>query len=312
MIELQGVTKRYEKTVAVAGIDYRFRPGKLTGFLGPNGAGKSTTIRMIMNIIAPDSGRITAGGEPLSEAFRNRLGYLPEERGLYKKMKVLDHLVFSGGLKGLARGEARRRGLAWLERLGLADRAQSKVEDLSKGMQQKIQFAGTLLHEPELVLLDEPFSGLDPLNVDAFKAILLELRTRGVTLIFSTHMMEQAEQLCDEIALIDSGRLVLSGTLAELRAGYGRSNLRVRFAGDGGVLRSDPRVASYSEPKPGLAELRLTDADQVSAVLRDWSARLAIDHFEVMVPSLHNIFIHTVTAGAGAGARQEGGAAWTR
>lgn len=310
MIELQGVTKRYEKTVAVAGIDYRFQPGKLTGFLGPNGAGKSTTIRMIMNIIAPDSGRITAGGEPLSEAFRNRLGYLPEERGLYKKMKVLDHLVFSGSLKGLARGEARRRGIAWLERLGLADRAQSKVEDLSKGMQQKIQFAGTLLHEPELVLLDEPFSGLDPLNVDAFKAILLELRTKGVTLIFSTHMMEQAEQLCDEIALIDRGRLVLDGTLAELRAGYGRSNLRVRFAGESGVLRSDPRVAAYSEPTPGLAELRLRDADQASAVLRDWSARLAIDHFEVMVPSLHNIFIHTVTAGAGA--HQEGGPAWTR
>jgi len=310
VIELQGVTKHYEKTVAVAGIDYRFEPGKLTGFLGPNGAGKSTTIRMIMNIIAPDAGRITAGGQPLSEAFRNRLGYLPEERGLYKKMKVLEHLVFSGSLKGLGRGEARRRGLRWLERLGLAERAQSKVEDLSKGMQQKIQIAGTLLHEPELVLLDEPFSGLDPLNVDAFKAILLELRAQGVTLIFSTHMMEQAEQLCDEIALGDRGRLVLAGTLAELRAGYGRNHLRVRFAGDAGVLRGDPRVAAYSEREPGLAELRLADAAQASAALRDWSARLAIDHFEVMVPSLHNIFIRTVTAGAGA--PPEGGLAWTR
>jgi ABC-2 type transport system ATP-binding protein len=309
VIELQGVTKRYDKTIAVDGIDYRFQPGKLTGFLGPNGAGKSTTIRMIMNIIAPDAGRITAGGEPLSEAFRNRLGYLPEERGLYKKMKVIDHLTFFGSLKGLARGEAKRRSLAWLEQLGLAERAQSKVEDLSKGMQQKIQFAGTLLHEPELVLLDEPFSGLDPLNVDAFKDVLLGLKAKGCTLIFSTHMMEQAEQLCDEIALIDKGRLVLAGTLPALRASFGRSNLRVRFQGDSAVLREDARVAAYSEPAPGLAELRLVDAGLVSAVLRDWSARLEIDHFEVIVPSLHNIFIQTVTAG---GAARREGAAWTR
>ncbi len=309
MIELQGVTKRYDKTIAVDGIDYRFQPGKLTGFLGPNGAGKSTTIRMIMNIIAPDSGRITAGGLPLSESFRNRLGYLPEERGLYKKMKVIDHLTFFGTLKGLKRGEAKRRSLAWLEKLGLAERAQSKVEDLSKGMQQKIQFAGTLLHEPELVLLDEPFSGLDPLNVDAFKEVLLGLKAKGCTLIFSTHMMEQAEQLCDEIALIDKGRLVLAGTLPALRASFGRSNLRVRFAGDAAILREDARVADYGEPAPGLAELRLVDAGLVSAVLRDWSARLEIEHFEVMVPSLHNIFVHTVTA---AGAARQEGATWTR
>ncbi|MCB9515264.1 MAG: ATP-binding cassette domain-containing protein [Candidatus Latescibacteria bacterium] len=306
MIELQGVTKRYDRTVAVDGIDYRFQPGKLTGFLGPNGAGKSTTIRMIMNIIAPDSGRITAGGEPLTEDFRNRLGYLPEERGLYKKMKVLDHLVFFGSLKGLSRGEARRRGQAWLDRLGLADRAQGKVEDLSKGMQQKIQFAGTLLHEPELILLDEPFSGLDPINAEALKDIMLELKRAGRTVIFSTHMMDQAEKLCDEIALINKGQLVLSGALSALRASFGRSNLRVRFVGDAGVLRGDARVVSFQETEPGLAELRLADGHAPGEVLREWSARLDIDHFEVIVPSLHNIFIQTVTAPAAAA---EGGAA---
>lgn len=299
MIELQGVTKRYEGAVAVDGIDYSFKPGKVTGFLGPNGAGKSTTIRMIMNIIAPDEGRISVGGESLSEAFRNRLGYLPEERGLYKKMKVIDHLVFFGNLKGLSRSEGRRRGMAWLERLDLAGRAQGKVEDLSKGMQQKLQFVGTLLHEPQLVLLDEPFSGLDPINTEALKDIMLELRAEGRTVIFSTHMMDQAEKLCDDIALIDEGRLVLQGELESIRASFGHGQLRLRFSGDGDLIRNDPRVSRFVAGEDGMVELRIDDEAAVPAALRAWSAALDISHFEVIVPSLHNIFIQTVTAAGG-------------
>jgi ABC-2 type transport system ATP-binding protein len=299
VIELHGVSKRFDGKTAVDAIDYRFATGRVTGFLGPNGAGKSTTIRMVMNIIAPDAGRITAGGEPLSEAFRNRLGYLPEERGLYKKMRVLDHMVFFGSLKGLSRAEARRRALAWLERLGLADRAQGEVDELSKGMQQKVQFASTLLHEPELVLLDEPFSGLDPINTDVLRDIMMELRAAGCTVIFSTHMMEQAERLCDEIALIDEGRLVLAGELDAVRSSFGRRHLRVHFQGEDSVLADDPRVERCQFPAPGRAELDLRDEKDVPAVARDWSARLSLSHFEVIVPSLHNIFIQTVRAAGG-------------
>jgi len=299
VIELHGVSKRFDGKTAVDAIDYRFATGRVTGFLGPNGAGKSTTIRMIMNIIAPDAGRITAGGEPLSEAFRNRLGYLPEERGLYKKMRVLDHMVFFGSLKGLSRGEARRRSLAWLERLDLADRAHGEVDELSKGMQQKVQFASTLLHEPELVLLDEPFSGLDPINTEILKDIMMELRAAGRTIIFSTHMMEHAERLCDEIALIDEGRLVLSGELDAVRRSFGRRHLRVHFQGDEAVLVDDPRVARCEFPAPGRAEIDLRDEGDVPDAAREWSARLAVSHFEVIVPSLHNIFIETVRAAGG-------------
>jgi ABC-2 type transport system ATP-binding protein len=295
VIELQGVYKRFNGVAAVDGVDTRFGAGRLTGFLGPNGAGKSTTIRMIMGIILPDSGRILAGERPLVDSLRDRFGYLPEERGLYRKMKVLEHLCFFAALKGLPRALARRRAMGWLERLDLADWSQNRVEDLSKGMQQKIQFMGALLHEPDLILLDEPFSGLDPINTEVLKDIMLELKAEGRTVIFSTHMMDHAERLCDDIVLIDRGRLLLAGSTAELRASFGRSHLRVRFSGDGGKIAADPRVESYRETAPGEAELKLADESEVSRVLRDWSAALDLNHFEVILPSLHNIFIQTVS-----------------
>ncbi len=295
MIQLESVTKSFGGTRAVDEVSYVFEPGKLTGFLGPNGAGKSTTIRMVMNILVPDSGSILSSGQPLDDAFRNRVGYLAEERGLYTDMKVIDHLVFFGTLKDMPRSAARRAGMDWLERLGLADRAQGKVKEMSKGMQQKIQFAGTLLHDPEIVLMDEPFSGLDPVNTESLKEILLDLKKRGKTVIFSTHMMDQAERLCDEIALIDRGKLVLSGSLAGVRESFGRGHLRVRFKGDGGIIEKDSRVARYQERAGGgEAELQLADEGEIPSVVRDWSARLELSHFEPMAPSLHNIFISTV------------------
>jgi ABC-2 type transport system ATP-binding protein len=294
VIELHEVSKSFDGTPAVDQVSLDFAPGKVTGFLGPNGAGKTTTIRMIMNIIIPDSGQITAGGSPLGDSFRNLFGYLPEERGMYKKMKVIEHLIFFGTLKGMSRRVARERSMVWLTRLELGDRAGSKVEDLSKGMQQKIQFIGSLLHEPELVLLDEPFSGLDPINTEVLRDIMLDLKEQGKTVIFSTHMMEQAEQLCDDIILMDQGRVVLSGGLTGVRSSFGKGHLRVRYSGDGAVIKNDPCVSRFVEGEPGRAELSLHDEKDVPRAIREWSSRLEITHFEVITPSLHNIFIQTV------------------
>ncbi|MCP4548317.1 MAG: ATP-binding cassette domain-containing protein [bacterium] len=294
MIELNRICKAFDGTLAVDDVSYKFKPGGITGFLGPNGAGKSTTIRMIMNILIPDSGTIQVDGQPLSESFRNNLGYLPEERGLYKKMKVIDHLIFFGSLKGMSRSDARRKGMRWLERLDLGKRATSKVEDLSKGMQQKIQFLGTLMHDPELILLDEPFSGLDPINTEVLQKIMLDLKGSRRTVIFSTHMMDQAEQLCDNIILIDKGRIVLNGELATVRSSFGRKQLRVKFTGDTAVVKNDRRVAHFEKKAEGEVELQLHDEKDVPEVARDWSERLALHHFEVITPSLHNIFIKTV------------------
>ena len=294
MIQLEAVSKRFGDKPAVDEVTYVFEPGKLTGFLGPNGAGKSTTIRMVMNILAPDEGRILAKGQALDNAFRNRVGYLAEERGLYGDMKVIDHLIFFGSLKDMSRSAARKEGMAWLERLGLADRAQGKVKELSKGMQQKIQFAGTLLHDPDIVLMDEPFSGLDPVNTEALQDIFVELRGKGKTVIFSTHMMDQADRLCDEIALIDRGKLVLSGPLKGIRESFGRGHIRIRVSGDARVIKEDHRVKRFHERGEGEVELQLADEKDVSLVARDWSARLDLRHFEAVTPSLHNIFIMTV------------------
>ncbi len=294
MIQLEEVSKSFGENRAVDGVSYVFKPGKLTGFLGPNGAGKSTTIRMVMNILVPDEGRILSEGLPLDNSFRNRVGYLPEDRGLYGDMKVIDHLVFFGSLKDMSRFAARKQGLDWLDRLGLSDRSQAKVKELSKGMQQKIQFAGTLLHDPDVILMDEPFSGLDPVNTESLKDIMMEMRGRGKTVIFSTHMMDHAERLCDEIVLIDDGRLVLSGSLGDVRRSFGRGHLHIRFRGDGALVRRDRRVAECRDLNEGDMELRLHDEADIPQVARDWSAKLDMIHFEPVTPSLHNIFIRTV------------------
>jgi ABC-2 type transport system ATP-binding protein len=249
---------------------------------------------MVMNILVPDEGRILSEGRPLDNSFRNRVGYLPEDRGLYGDMKVIDHLMFFGTLKDMSRIAARKQGLDWLDRLGLGDRAQAKVKELSKGMQQKIQFAGTLLHDPDIILMDEPFSGLDPVNTESLKDIMMEMRGRGKTVIFSTHMMDHAERLCDEIVLIDDGHLVLSGSMGEVRESFGHGHLRVRFRGDGSLLRRDGRVAECRDLSDGDMELRLHDEKDIPDVARDWSAKLDLVHFEPVIPSLHNIFMQTV------------------
>jgi ABC-2 type transport system ATP-binding protein len=288
--------------------------GGIFGLLGPNGAGKSTTIRLIMSILAPDEGRITLFGTGQdSRTLSARIGYLPEERGLYKKMKVLDHLVFLGEVKGIARGDARTRALAWLERLELGAWAQRKVEDLSKGMQQKVQFAGALLHEPELVILDEPFSGLDPINAQVMKDIVLEIARSGRTVLFSTHVMEQAERMCDRVAIIARGKLVVNGTVAQVKADFGGRHVALGFAHGrerAEAVLADPRLVARLDDYGASAELKMAEgADPERLLAALVQAGVGLRRFEIVEPSLQAIFIAKVGAEAAAPLPAAAGAA---
>src|SRR5579863_519413 len=240
-VELINIRKCYDEFVAVADLSLCVRPGGIYGLLGPNGAGKTSTIRMIMGIIVPDSGRISAFGGALGRAHMNQFGYLPEERGLYKKMKVLEHLVFLGQLKGLNSTDATTRARHWCERFELNAWTGKKVEELSKGMQQKVQFLGAILHDPKLIVMDEPFAGLDPANAVGLKDALLELAKGGTTILLSTHRMDQAERLCQSICLINHGRMVLAGDLNQIKGRYGRASVQIKYEGDASFLR-EPRL----------------------------------------------------------------------
>ena len=298
---VESVTKRFSGHTAVNKLSMDVYPGGIFGLLGPNGAGKSTTIRLIMGILEPDQGRVSLfGSSEGSRKLSARIGYLPEERGLYKKMKVLDHLIFLGETKGMSRTDARRRAQAWLERLGVADWAMKKVEDLSKGMQQKVQFAGALLHEPELVILDEPFSGLDPVNAQVMKDIVVDIARSGRTVLFSTHVMEQAERMCDRIAIIARGETVVSGTVAQVKADFGGRHVALGFSHDrerATAILADPRLIARVDDYGASAELKMADgADPeqlLAALVREG---VGLRRFEVVEPSLQAIFIAKVGA----------------
>src|SRR6202050_5215218 len=242
-ITLENVTKSYDSVTAVNGVNLRVRQGAILGLLGPNGAGKTTTIRMIMNILVPDEGTIRVLDQPVSDATRDIIGYLPEERGLYPRMKVRDIIVFLAALHGLTEEEAGRRAKDWLDRLGLAEWSGKKLVDLSKGMQQKVQFITAVIHKPPLVILDEPFSGLDPVNAATIKDAMLEMRDQGSTVILSTHRMEQVEKMCDSICLINHGRNVLDGDLRAIKQSYGKNTLQVEFTGPESFL-SNPSITN--------------------------------------------------------------------
>lgn len=293
-IEIRDVVKRYGDFTAVDHVSLTVPRGAVYGLLGPNGAGKSSTIRMLLRIMLPDEGSIRVLGDDVSALNVDRIGYLPEERGLYKKMKVGDLLIFFAEIKGVARAEARKRAAEWLERMGLLDRATRPVEELSKGMQQKIQFIATVIHEPELLVLDEPFSGLDPVNAGVLKDIILDYRRRGHTIVFSTHQMDQVEKLCEHICLINRGQVVLSGTLAAVKKQYGHNGVSVRFSGDGTFLKSLPDVASFQDNGNELF-LRLRDGADAARVLDAARGRIDILRFEVAEPSVHDIFIERVS-----------------
>ena len=296
-ISLRGVVKAFGDFRAVDDVTLDIPAGGIFGLLGPNGAGKSTTIRMIMDIIRPDTGTITVLGKPAPENVRNHVGYLPEERGLYKKMKVLDVLEFQGSLKGKTPKDARAEAKVWLGKLEIADWAEKKVEELSKGMQQKIQFAAAVLGNPPILILDEPFSGMDPVNQNLFKDQILDLNRQGTTIVFSTHQMETAERLCKEIALINKGQLVLSGPLAKIKAGFGKNSLLLEYDGDGSFLEGLPGVARV-DAFGSYSEIRLEAGADPQSILRAVAGRLNVSKFEIVAPTLHNIFIEKVGGAA--------------
>jgi len=297
-ITLDGITKRFGDVVAVDDVSLRVPQGCIYGFLGPNGAGKTTTIRIIMSIFYPDAGQISVLGSPNPEAVKDRLGYLPEEKGLYKKMKTGELVAYFGKLKGLSTAVARERAKALLVEFGLGDWIDKNTEALSKGMGQKVQILSTLIHEPELVILDEPFAGLDPVNVQVVRDLILEMKRQGRTVIFSTHVMEQAEQICDYIFLINKGHKVLDGTLAEARAS-GDKAVVIDYEGDGSILQRLPGVRHMNDAGK-TAEIFLAEGTNPQDILAQLVGQLQIRRFDTREPSLHEVFIRAVGGDADA------------
>jgi len=292
-LALHGVNKAFGDLQAVDSLELQIPSGSIFGLLGPNGAGKTTTIRMVMGIILPDSGRIEILGEPNSMKARDRIGYLPEERGLYRKMRVAETLTFFAELKGVRPRQAKKRIEEWLERFELAEYAQSKVEELSRGMQQKMQFISTMLHDPDLIILDEPFTGLDPINTRLLLDVILEQHEQGKTIVFSTHLMEQVEKLCDSICLINKGKQVLGGNLREIKAGFGQRNVVLEFDGDPSFLTPDGTVAEVTDFGNHF-EIRLREGADPQELLRRALEHGRVFRFEVTEPSLNEIFIKAV------------------
>jgi ABC-2 type transport system ATP-binding protein len=287
-IEIRDVTKTFGEHVAVDDLSLDVPEGSIYGFIGPNGSGKTTTLRMIMNILLPDRGEIRVLGRTASGAARDEVGYLPEERGLYRKMKVRRLLQYYGLLKGARPAGIERESAFWLDRLELTKWADHRVDALSKGMSQKVQFIATVVSRPKIVILDEPFSGLDPVNADVLREAVLELRRRGETIVFSTHDMGVAERMCDRIFMIFRGRKVLDGTLDEIQSRYGHDTVRVKTGAGPAALGGLEDVESVSD-FGNLQEVRLTGDTQ--QFLQRLAARTPIFHFEVARPSLHDIFV---------------------
>jgi ABC-2 type transport system ATP-binding protein len=296
IVELNHVRKVYDTKVAVADLSFAIEPGTMFGLLGPNGSGKTSSIRMMIGITVPDSGTVSLFGKPFTRSVLARIGYLPEERGLYKKMNVLDQLVFLGRLHYIDTSVATERARNWAEKLQISEALGKKTEDLSKGMQQKIQFIATLLHDPALIIMDEPFSGLDPVNASLLMDTLVELRSAGKAILFSTHRMDQVEKLCDNIALIHRGHLVLSGSMRQIKSSYPRNRIHIHFEGGDGFLRH-PSVESLKR-YPGQAEIKLrpsaTLADDAQSLLASALQYARVTQFQVTEPTLEEIFIEKV------------------
>lgn len=294
ILAVRDVVKSFASVRAVDGVSFNVRRGTITGLLGRNGAGKTTTIRMITGIFMPDSGAIEWLGDAAKGAlYRDHIGYLPEERGLYKQMKVVEQLIFLAEIKGRKPADVRPKINQWLERFELTEKRDAKVEELSKGNQQKVQLIGTLLHDPDLIILDEPQSGLDPVNMVLVRNLLRDLKEEGKTILLSTHMMGEAERMADDIVLIHKGRVVLAGDIDQVRASFGKNTLHVEYDGDGAFLEGLPEVKRASIVN-NAAELSLVEGADPQNVLVAAMGKLRIRKFELASPSLEEIFIEQV------------------
>ena len=296
-LHVDSVVKRYGDFLAVDHISFEAQPGRILGVLGPNGAGKSSTIRMVTHITLPDEGCITFGGQEVGPWSQEIMGYLPEERGLYKKLKVGEQVVYFAELRGLSRSDATTRMRTWLARLGAADWEGKKVEELSKGMAQKVQFISTLVHEPELVILDEPFSGLDPINADLLKEVVHEIRQAGRTVLFASHRMEQVEELCDDICLINKGKVVLSGPVRDVKRSFGRDTILLEYEGSDAWLDALAAEGSVriEDRTHGRATVHLNEGVDGTRVLDAATAGAdTLYRFHMAEPSLREIFVRTV------------------
>ncbi len=292
-VSITKVSKSFEQVRAVQDLTLQIRQGEIYGLLGPNGAGKTTTIRMLLRILMPDSGTIEILGQPNTRAISDQVGYLPEERGLFKRMTIIDLIKFFAELKGMPAKTAIPLADKWLERVELKEWRNKKVEELSKGMQQKIQFICTILHQPRVVILDEPFSGLDPVNTNLIKDIMLELVQNGSTIIFSTHLMDQAEKLCDSLCLINRGQSVLQGKLAEIKAGFGKNRCRLRYDGDARFLQDKTLVSKYDDYGQ-YVEIQPNNGVSAQTILARAIEQVTVTSFDIAEPSLNEIFINVV------------------
>ena len=294
-LRVENVSKRFGDFTAVEDLSFEIRAGRVFGFLGPNGAGKTTTIRMIVGITIPDEGKVELFGSRITPEIRDRIGYLPEERGLYKKMKVQDQLRYFAALKGVSQKEADKRIDFWLDRMQLAEWKTKKTTDLSKGMSQKIQFISTMLHNPDLLILDEPFSGLDPVNVEFMKEVIAEIKSQDKTIIFSTHLMETAEKLCDDIILMNKARKVLSGRLRDIKASYGKNVISLKCIGGEDVLADGNLVANVVEHADEREVFLNNGGGSKELLKRLVESGAEIIKFESIEPSLNDIFIDKVS-----------------
>ena len=292
-LEVDNISKRFGNFYAVKKLSFKIPPGTIYGLLGPNGAGKTTTIRMVMNIIIPDEGSIKILDNKMDEEMKERIGYLPEDRGLYPKMKVGELLLFLAELKGLKRASAGKEIDAWLERFDLSGWKNKKVEELSRGMQQKLQFIVTVVHQPELIILDEPFSGLDPVNTKLLKDVMLEMKNEEKTIIFSTHRMEQVEMICDNICLINKGETVLEGNLSQIKKQYGKNTVVLDYEGDASFIQDLPEVEKIDDYGKSM-EVKLKEQSDPQKFLPKLVGKIGISKYEIMEPSLNAIFIEKV------------------
>ena len=298
ILRVEGVTKRYDKFVAVNNISFEAQPGRILGLLGPNGAGKTTTIRMVTYITVPDEGRVMFGDSEVGPISQENMGYLPEERGLYKKMKVGEQLMYFAELKGMGKTEARDRIKYWMDRFGALEWVNKKTNELSKGMQQKIQFIATILHNPKLLILDEPFGGLDPINADLLQSVIMELKDEGRTILFASHRMEQVEQLCDDICLVSRGEIVVKGALNDIKRQFGKNTVMMDFEGSDVFL---DELESKGAVRLGARSTRHAELNLLGSTTPKHILEVALPHvstitrFELVEPPMREIFVTAVT-----------------